>query len=387
MHMKKNVLTPLPSASPPQSACGRSLPGAAPDAAKQGIFSGRQGKNHVQGIAVDEANGFVYYSFTTRLVKTDLQGKLIGSVEGLVGHLGCIALNPENGLVYGSLEFKKDKIGAGILKSLGREEKYEDGFYIAVFSPEKIVREHMSAEADGVMRAVFLPEVLADHTGEGVNLKGETVSHRYGCSGVDGLCFAPRPGETDGQKYCWLAYGVYSDLSRGDNDHQVLLCFDAADIAACARPLSQTEMHRHAPALPPEKYFVLTGNTEYGVQNLEYDEARRMLLMAVYAGHKPEFPNYDIYAADLSKPAVQTELTGLHETGAALTLWNASAPERADEIAGWRFSCGQYGMQFISGGALCCAQPVTVDGENAAYVYAYSFDPRKGFERLFLETR
>ena len=35
------------------------------------IFSGLQGKHHVQGIAVDSAEGAVYFSFTTRLIKTD----------------------------------------------------------------------------------------------------------------------------------------------------------------------------------------------------------------------------------------------------------------------------------------------------------------------------
>ena len=36
------------------------------------IFSGYFGKCHCQGIAIDEARGYVYYSFTTLLVKTDL---------------------------------------------------------------------------------------------------------------------------------------------------------------------------------------------------------------------------------------------------------------------------------------------------------------------------
>ena len=76
--------------------------------------SGKQGKNHVQGLAVDDKNGCIYYSFTTSLVKTDFSGKVIGSVKGLVGHLGCIAFNPADGKIYGSLEYKHDAIGQGI---------------------------------------------------------------------------------------------------------------------------------------------------------------------------------------------------------------------------------------------------------------------------------
>ena len=69
----------------------------------QTIFSGYHGANHCQGIAIDEKKGFVYYSFTTKLIKCTLDGKLVGSVDGLIGHLGCIDLNEEDGRVYGSL--------------------------------------------------------------------------------------------------------------------------------------------------------------------------------------------------------------------------------------------------------------------------------------------
>ena len=36
------------------------------------IYSGKQGKMHVQSVAVDEKNGYVYFSFTDKLVKMDL---------------------------------------------------------------------------------------------------------------------------------------------------------------------------------------------------------------------------------------------------------------------------------------------------------------------------
>ena len=54
------------------------------------IFSGYHGACHCQGIAVDMQKGYIYYSFTTKLVKSDLHGNIIGSVESLTGHLGCI---------------------------------------------------------------------------------------------------------------------------------------------------------------------------------------------------------------------------------------------------------------------------------------------------------
>jgi hypothetical protein len=94
---------------------------------------------HVQGIAVDKTKGHVYFSFTDKLVKTDLSGKLIGSVTGLVGHLGDLDIS-ENGKVYGSLEYKRDAIGKGIAKELGVKSRSEDGFYIAIFNGSRIVR-------------------------------------------------------------------------------------------------------------------------------------------------------------------------------------------------------------------------------------------------------
>ena len=44
-----------------------------------GTFTGPQGKNHVQGMAVDEKKGVIYYSFTTKLIKTDFSGRLLGA--------------------------------------------------------------------------------------------------------------------------------------------------------------------------------------------------------------------------------------------------------------------------------------------------------------------
>jgi hypothetical protein len=38
--------------------------------------------SHVQGIAVDKKHGYIYYSFTTLLVKTDLAGNVVGTVSG-----------------------------------------------------------------------------------------------------------------------------------------------------------------------------------------------------------------------------------------------------------------------------------------------------------------
>ena len=247
------------------------------------VHAGRTG-SHLQGIALDREKGHLYLSFTTCLLKTDLQGNILGSVEGLVGHLGCIAWNPHDRRLYASLEYKNDAIGSGILHNLGLQTTLQNGFYMTRFAVDRITRPHMDAKADGVMDAVFLRQVLEDYTAPG---------HRYGCSGIDGCTF------TDGRTL-YVAYGIYDDVTRTDNDHQVLLRCDVSDWDAYARPLDQNAMHDSGPQAV-EKFFVYTGNTEYGIQNLEYDAEQKVMLAAVYPGQKKEFPNYSLFFIDAAR--------------------------------------------------------------------------------------
>ena len=109
------------------------------------IHSGFWKEGHVQGIALDEGRGFVYYSFTTFLLKTDLAGNALASVKNIIGHLGCIAFDPERNRVYGSLELKHDSIGKGIMARTGRDLAEEDAFYLVSFDLSKLERMDMDA--------------------------------------------------------------------------------------------------------------------------------------------------------------------------------------------------------------------------------------------------
>lgn len=60
-------------------------------------------------------------------------------------------------------------------------------------------------------------------------------------------------------------------------------------------------MHRQGPKAPDSKYFVYTGNTTYGIQNLEYNPCTGYMFAAVYQGKKPGFPNYPMYVIDMQK--------------------------------------------------------------------------------------
>ena len=85
--------------------------------------------SHVQGIAIDTLRGCAYFSFTTSLIKTDLQGRVLGSVTGLTCHLGCLDLDEQTGRVYASVEYKNDEIGRGIMRIMGKQLGQRDNTF------------------------------------------------------------------------------------------------------------------------------------------------------------------------------------------------------------------------------------------------------------------
>lgn len=104
-----------------------------------------------------------------------------------------------------------------------------------MFDVDKIDRIGMDAERDGIMRAVYLPEVVADYSAK--NADGS--DHRFACSGIDGTGFGPVPGSPAGSpRMLFVAYGIYGDVNRTDNDNQVILMFDWRKFGDAAKPLS-----------------------------------------------------------------------------------------------------------------------------------------------------
>jgi len=344
------------------------------------VFTGTWGSCHIQGIAVDRKHGFLYYSFTTMLVKAKLDGTVIGSVDGLVGHLGCIAFCEADGCVYGSLEYKNDAIGKGILHKTQSELSFSDAFYLVRFDVEKIDRFHIPAENSDIMTAVYLKEVADDYHGTGLDTDGKTVAHRYGCSGIDGVTFGPIPGqsEADGM-YLYVAYGIYADINRRDNDRQILLCYDPGMWKDYAAPLNQKAMHHKGPIAPLHKYFVYTGNTTYGVQNLEYDAYTNRFLMAVYCGFKPEYPNYDLYAVDAAVAPQVQDLQGLNEKGEVLTLAKAGKLHEASGVYGWNFPHGSTGLWAKGDGTYLISENHVGKTGQCSYIYEYAYDEARGF--------
>jgi hypothetical protein len=325
---------------------------------------------HIQGIAVDKKHGYIYCSFTTMLVKVDMKGRVIGSVTGLLGHLGCLTFNEDDGRVYGSLEYKNDEIGQGILKMEKSGKKFPDSWYIAVFDGSKINRENIDYATGGVMTAVYLPEVVADY--EAV-VNGN--KNRYGCRGIDGVTFGPTLGTHDGRHLLTCAYGIYSDNKREDNDYQVLLQYDISRWKNYERPLTQDSLHRSGPSKPLGKYFVYTGNTSWGVQNLQFDNYTGNWFMFVYAGHKSQFLNNSLYIIDGGIPAERKTLKGspTNETADVLTLLRDGLYDNVSGVFSWNLTYGTMGFAPLGGGYYYIAHSRGINGLQSAEIYLYQW--------------
>lgn len=315
------------------------------------LFSGWWPEGHVQGIAVDQEKGYVYFSFTTILLKTDLQGRAVGSVKGLAGHLGCIDFDPKRRRVYGSLELKHDVIGKGIIDRTGWDPNAEDNFYLVSFDADAIDRMDMDALRDGVMKAVWLADPVKDYK-QTDPVSGE--KHTYGCSGIDGTAIGPVFG--GGEEKLMIAYGIYSQVDRQDNDHQVILQYDPAVVDEYAQPLDQEAPHHSGPTQAEQRYFLYTGNTRFGVQNLAYDPYSKLWYVCVYRGEKPAFGNFPMYFIDGTKPPVPTMLRGREEEGLLLSLAPVGQQD-AMGVWGLEFPYGSTGVAPVGDGTVWFSQP------------------------------
>ena len=338
-----------------------------PSVIRTGIWHG----GHIQGIAVDKKREYIYCSFTTELVKLDLQGNVIGSVKGFTGHLGCLAYNEEDGRIYASLEYKNDMIGQSILRLLGITE-VQNAFYIAIFDGERITECDMDAEKDGIMKTVWLKDVVDDYLAEWEE-DGKTVKHRYGCSGIDGITFAPS-FEGEGVRL-YVAYGIYKENERTDNDYQVLLCYDPKALAPYEAILTHDNIHTSGPDRAEERYFVFTGNTNFGVQNLEYDPFTGDIYMAVYRGRKSQYPNYNFFVIDgKAKPETET-LRGIGtEQGKVLTLRQSGLCHEESGVYGYETLYGTTGIASLGDGLYYFAEPIDNGKDHSAVIRLFRLD-------------
>lgn len=170
------------------------------------------------------------------------------------------------------------------------------------------------------------------------------------------MTFAPRFGAKEGGDYLYVAYGVYGDTLRTDNDYQVLLAYDTKGWKRFEQPLSQGSLHKSGPAAPDHKYFVRTGNTSWGIQNLAYDPASGNCYAAVYKGKKSQYPNYSLFVIDGGKPARRELLQGFDTPTEGEVISLVPAGKSAGGIYGWDFKWGTTGLCPLGGGYFYISQ-------------------------------
>ena len=297
------------------------------------------GKLHVQGIALDQKENCMYCSFTSAFFKTDLEGNITGSVTGINGHLGAMTFDSKNRKVYASLEIKDDAIGKGIAKALGAAEhkKEESGFYIAEIAVDKITGLDMKFE--DIITLHRVEEAVKDYLAK-VEIDGQVLDHKYGCSGIDGITIGPAFGTVQGEAdHLYVAYGVYGDTTRVDNDYNILLCYNLKDLSK-----------------PIHKYFVFTGNTRYGVQNMAFDKDSWSLYLAVYKGSKKQYPNHSMFAIKMSQKPFMAPLMGVP--------YQEGEVEQLSVNDAWHFKWGSTGLCPLGDGRWYFSENSKIDGNQ-----------------------
>jgi hypothetical protein len=156
---------------------------------------------------------------------------------------------------------------------------------------------------------------------------------------------------------------VYNDVNRDDNDYQVVLQYDHSSWWNEAKPLNQHAMHRVGPAQPRNKYFFFTGNTNWGVQNFEYDAYTNSYFAFVYTGYKPQYPNYSTFVVDASISAKESQLTGYDDgtIGKVLTLKKVGVEKSGVNGIFFDGSTGAYSF-----------------GDGKFYISKHGYDEQKG---------
>src|SRR5699024_3753252 len=221
-----------------------------------------------------------------------------------------------------------------------------------------------------------------------VKMEGRMVEHRFGTSGIDGTTLGPSFGATgDSKKYLYTAYGIYGDTTRSDNDHQVLLKYNSDSLRNAGQGLSQENPHKSGPEKPVGKYFIRSGNTRYGIQNLEYDAYTGNFFAAVYKGEKSKYPNYSLFVIDGSQKPDKAEIISDDKAIMVdtLPLLQAGLTDSNTGIRGWNFKWGATGLCSLGEGLFYISHNRKAEsGQQEATLHKYKWigSDTKAFEMI-----
>lgn len=326
---------------------------------------------HCQGIAVDKKNEYIYFSYTSQIIKCNFEGEIVGSVTGFGGHLGDITFNEEDGMIY-----------------CGHYLPGRTSMGIVIFNASKITKVGMKPTED-IVRTVTLKEPKEYHDAsvtfekkdkETGDITKTSYSHRYGVSGIDGVTFGPDFMKRSGKQYLTVACGIYSEPQRSDNNYQILLQYDVTDWwKKYAKPYSM-KAHTSGPEKCNGKYFVYTGNTSFGVQTMEYFDELNIWILNCYAGEKEEFENFNVFTIDGDVMPVYKKLKGQPKTDKqyVLSLYQDGKHDIKNDIYGWHTKYGVQGIAYMGDGLFYITRPYkTWTGIRTAICYLCVWSPEK----------
>lgn len=325
------------------------------------LSSGAYDVRHCQGMAIDIYKGYVYYSYTDTFVKCDLEGNVVGTITGIKGHLGDVCFNESDGRIYGSYNPPGKK-----------------ALYTAIIDVDNLNKTGLKAVDCGLIRTVHLKEVFKDFSAT-VKIKQTQFKRRYGVSGTDGVCFGPSFSTGKGS-YFTVACGLTPQTNRSDNNYQILIQYNVKNWwDHYSRPLSFTEFHHSGPDKHNGKFFVYTGNTNYGVQTMTYCKELNLWFLNVYPTTKNTFKKYNMYIVDGDVRPWKEILKGQPERNDeqyVLALYQDGEKDKKTGIYGWYASLGNKGMTYISDGLFYIIHPfVTWYKKQTAVAYLYVWDP------------
>ena len=340
------------------------------------VYSGEYDLYHVQGICFDEDNQYLYYTFTNIFVKTDVYGNLIGTMTGYPGHLGDCTFNERDGRVYASLTL-----------SNGEYDWYgEDMYYIAIIDVDKINEAGMSYETENLMKVVQLSNVAAyakeDTDGDGI------ADGKFGIDGIDGCEMGPKFGVSDGKEYLTVSACIPKNLARTDNDYQVLWQYDITGWwSKVAKPLDTQNLPAQT-VTPDGEYFLLTGNGEYGIQDIAYDEYTKCWYFVTYEILRPNYAAdaFCFVVAAESAPVSGT-LTGQPDQtqGMLLSTVKNGLNNGLNDIYYYNFWEACTGLVSLGNGYFYVSESGTnASGKQFTNVYKYKWtgEAPKGFEKI-----
>lgn len=191
---------------------------------------------HLQGFSCDDEKRYMYWSFTDSLVKTNIEGTMISQVHINNGHLGDV-------------DYYDGKIYASYLGNALPGKAWDDwsSFYLYVFDASDLR---------------LIDKIRLVECEKYKEIAGQENDKRGFCA-VDGVA-------------------IGRDLESGERKIYV-----ACALVTDERYSNQIILQLNLDGNYEKEFYINTGNTVYGIQNLDFDEETCHFWFTTYGSEKP----------------------------------------------------------------------------------------------------